>query len=177
MALRMERGLDAADWRILQELQADARLSFNELGRRIHLSAPSVAERVRHLEDRGILTGYHATVDPSLAGHPVTAFLQMRCDRDRCLLTTSRATDYPEVCEIHKLSGDYCSLLKVRATSMEHLEGIIEQIGRHGQMRTSIVLSTQFERRPVGPPPEDFVHASDSEGWAEGPREPVGDGS
>lgn len=165
MPFRTEEPLDATDWRLLRELQADARLSFKELGRRIHLSAPSVAERVRRLENRRILTGYRATVDAARAGHPVTAFIQMRCDRDRCLLKTSRATDYPEVYEIHKLSGDHCSLLKVRATSMEHLEGVIEQIGRHGQMRSSIVLSTPFEGRPVGPPSEDFVRAGDSVGW------------
>lgn len=165
MALRTEAPMDAMDWRLLGELQTDARLSFNELGRRVHLSAPSVADRVRRLEDRGVLTGYHAVVDATRAGHPVTAFIQLRCDRDRCLLKTSRATDYPEVCEVHKLSGDHCSLLKVRATSMEHLEGVLEQIGRHGQMRTSIVLSTQFEGRPVEAPADEYVRATDAEGW------------
>ncbi|MFZ0215741.1 MAG: Lrp/AsnC family transcriptional regulator [Candidatus Dormiibacterota bacterium] len=173
MAFRMERALDPTDWRILAELQADARLSFKELGRRIHLSAPSVAERVRRLEDFGVLTGYHARVDPGRTGYPLTAFLQMRCDRDRCLLKTSDTDDYPEVVEIHKLSGDFCALVKVRATSMDHLEGVIEQLGLHGQMRTSIVLSTQFEGRPVTAPPGDYVRASDSLGWASSPR-PLG---
>lgn len=162
----MERPLDDTDWQILEELQADGRLSYHELGRRVGLSAPAVAERVRRLEDAGIIAGYQARVDPALAGLPVGAFIQMRCRLDRCLLKTSQADDYPEVVEIHKLSGDYCSMLKVRAASIEHLEGVIERIGQHGEMRTSIVLSTQFADRPVQPPQTEFLRASASQGWA-----------
>ena len=90
----------------------------------------------------------------------------MRCRLDRCLLKTSQADDYPEVVEIHKLSGDYCSMLKIRAASIEHLEGVIERIGKHGEMRTSVVLSTQYADRPVEPPPAQFLRASASQGWA-----------
>lgn len=166
MTFQMERSLDETDWLVLRELQADGRLSYHELGRRIGLSAPAVAERVRRLEDAGVITGYEAHVDPARAGLPVAAFIQMRCRLDRCLLKTSTADDYPEVVEIHKLSGDYCSMLKVRAASIEHLEGVIERIGKHGEMRTSVVLSTQYEDRPVEPPPAEFLRATASEGWA-----------
>ena len=166
MTLRSETRLDETDWRILEELQRDGRLSFNELGRRVSLSPPSVAERVRRLESIGVITGYRAMIDPSQAGQPVAAFIQMRCDRDRCLLKTTKAADYPEIVEIHKLSGDYCSMLKVRASSMQHLESFIERIGQHGEMRSSVVLSTQFEGRPV----EAFTDASSdvtpSAGWS-----------
>jgi Lrp/AsnC family leucine-responsive transcriptional regulator len=165
MALRTERRLDDTDWRILHELQADARLSFNELGRRVSLSPPAVAERVRRLEEAGIIAGYQARVDPARAGLPLTAFVQMRCRLDQCLLKTSKANDYPEVVEVHKLSGDHCSMLKVRAASMEHFEGLLERLGRHGEMRTSVVLSTQYEGRPVEAPAEDFLRATHSEGW------------
>jgi Lrp/AsnC family transcriptional regulator, leucine-responsive regulatory protein len=165
MALRTERRLDDTDWRILHELQADARLSYNELGRRVSLSPPAVAERVRRLEEAGIIAGYQARVDPARAGLPLTAFVQMRCRLDQCLLKTSKASDYPEVVEVHKLSGDHCSMLKVRAASMEHFEGLLERLGRHGEMRTSVVLSTQYEGRPVEAPAEDFLRATHSEGW------------
>jgi DNA-binding HxlR family transcriptional regulator len=111
MASRTERSLDATDWRILEELQTDGRLSYNELGRRVSLSPPAVAERVRRLEELGVITGYQARVDPARAGLPLTAFVQMRCRLDRCLLKTSQASDYPEIVEIHKLTGDYCSML------------------------------------------------------------------
>src|SRR5918999_152187 len=149
MGSRIERSLDATDWRILDELQADGRLSWNQLGRLVSLSPPAVAERVRRLEELGVIAGYQARVDPARAGLPLTAFVQMRCRLDRCLLKTSEASDYPEIVEIHKLTGDYCSMLKVRAASMEHFEGLLERVGQHGEMRTSVVLSTQFEGRPV----------------------------
>jgi Lrp/AsnC family transcriptional regulator, leucine-responsive regulatory protein len=149
MTSRTERQLDTTDWNILHELQADARLSFNEIGRRVGLSAPAVAERVRRLEDAGIVTGYHAHVDPAKVGLGITAFIQMRCALDKCLLKTSRPDDYPEVLEIHKLSGDYCSMLKVCAASMRHLEAIIERLGQHGEMRSSIVLSSPLEERAI----------------------------
>ena len=86
--------IDDTDWRILAELQLDGRLSYKELGRRIHLSAPAVAERVRRLEDAGVIVGYGAHVDASHAGLPLLAFLQLRCRPDDCLLRTSTADDY-----------------------------------------------------------------------------------
>jgi Lrp/AsnC family leucine-responsive transcriptional regulator len=85
------------------------------------------------LEDAGVITGYHARVDPARAGLPVAAFIQLRCRIDRCVLRTSAASDYPEVAEIHKLSGDYCSMLKLRASSIDHLEAAIDRISKHGE--------------------------------------------
>jgi Lrp/AsnC family transcriptional regulator, leucine-responsive regulatory protein len=143
---------DEVDWRLLAELQADGRLSFNELARRVHLSAPAVAERVRRLEQAGIITGYAAKVEPSRAGYPFLAFIQLRCSLGSCLLKTTTAAEYPELVEIHKLSGEYCTLIKVRATSMAHFEELIERLGVHREMRTHIVLSTQYEGRPVEQP-------------------------
>ena len=163
--MRTERSLDTTDWRLLEELQADGRLSYNELARRVSLSPPAVADRVRRLEDLGVISGYHARVDPARAGLPLTAFVQMRCRLDRCLLKTSQASDYPEIVEIHKLTGDYCSMLKVRAASMEHFEGLLERVGQHGEMRTSVVLSTQYQDRPVEPPSDDYLRATHSTGW------------
>jgi Lrp/AsnC family leucine-responsive transcriptional regulator len=166
MAFRTERQLDEIDWSLLKQLQADGRLSYNELGRRVNLSSPAVAERVRRLEEAGVIAGYHARVDAEHAGFPVAAFVQMRCDQDRCLLKTSTASDHPEVVEVHKLSGDHCSMLKVRAGSMAHFEGLLERLGKHGQMRTSVVLSTQYEGRPVEPRSNDWPTATQSEGWS-----------
>lgn len=165
MALRTERSLDATDWRILAELQADGRLSFNELGRRVSLSPPAVAERVRRLEESGVIAGYQARVDPARAGLPLTAFVQMRCSLGSCLLRTSAADDYPEVTEVHKLSGNFCTMLKIRVASMAHLEGLLERIGKHGEINSHVVLSTQYEGRPVEPPAENRP-VTPSEGWS-----------
>ena len=141
---RSETSLDELDWKLLDELQADARLSYNELARRVHLSAPAVADRVRRLERRGVIVGYQARVDPTAAGFPIQAFVQLRCALGSCLLKNSAAEDYPEVVEVDKLSGQHCSMLKIRAASLAHLEGVLEEIGKHGEMDTHIVLSTQY---------------------------------
>ncbi|MFC4946298.1 Lrp/AsnC family transcriptional regulator [Pseudonocardia sp. GCM10023141] len=156
--------LDDLDWRLLAELQRDGRLSFNELSRRVHLSAPAVAERVRRLEQAGVITGYRATVDPARAGQPLLAFIQLRCALGSCLLKTTSSADYPEVVEIHKVSGEYCTLLKARLASLGHLEGLNERIGLLGEIRTHIVLSTQFDGRLVEPTPAEPMVAQ-SEGW------------
>lgn len=133
-ALRMHRPLDSTDWQILAELQRDGRLSYNQLGRRVSLSSPAVAERVRRLEETGVIAGYQARVDPARAGLPLTAFVQLRCSLGSCLLRTSTAEDYPEVVEVHKLSGNFCTMLKVRVASMAHLEGLLERVGKHGEI-------------------------------------------
>jgi len=161
-----ERPLDRVDWQIVAELQADGRLSFKELGRRINLSAPAVAERVRRLEESGVITGYRAEIDARRAGYPFLAFVQLRCSLGKCLLKTSTAGDYPEVVEVHKLSGDHCSMLKIRAATLDHLEGVFERVGQHGELRSSVVLSTQFDGRPVDAPNEDYLAATRSDGWS-----------
>lgn len=160
--------LDDTDWRILAELQADGRLSYKELARRVHLSPPAVAERVRRLERSGVITGYGSEVNAAQAGQPLLAFIQLRCRPADCLLRTTTSEDYLELIEIHKLSGEYCTMLKARATSLVHLEGLVERLGRHGEMRTHIVLSTQYHGRPVQPPPEQRV-VTHSEGWTTPP--------
>ncbi|MDQ3738931.1 MAG: Lrp/AsnC family transcriptional regulator [Actinomycetota bacterium] len=157
--------LDDVDWRLLAELQGDGRLSFNELARRVHLSPPAVAERVRRLEREGVITGYAARVDAAGAGQPLLAFIQLRCRLGNCLLKTTTSEEYPELVEVHKLSGEYCTMLKARACSLAHLEGLIERLGTHGEMRTHIVLSTQYDGRRVDQPiPERPV--TSSQGWS-----------
>lgn len=166
MAFRTERDLDDLDWRILDELQTDGRQSFKELGRRVNLSSPAVAERVRRLEEGGVITGYRAQINPERAGYPISAFVELRCSLGKCLLKTSTAEDYPEVVEVHKLSGDHCVMLRIRATSLEHVEGLLERIGgNHGELRSKVVLSTQYEERKVEPPQEEFMRATPAEGW------------
>jgi Lrp/AsnC family transcriptional regulator, leucine-responsive regulatory protein len=165
MAASRSISLDDLDWVILAALQADGRLSFNALGRQVHLSPPAVGERVRRLEQAGIITGYAAKVDATRAGQPLLAFIQLRCSLGSCLLKVTSAQDYPEIVEIHKLSGEYCTMIKARAASLAHLEGFIERLGTHGDMRTHIVLSTQYAGRPVEPPnPERPV--TQSAGWS-----------
>jgi Lrp/AsnC family transcriptional regulator, leucine-responsive regulatory protein len=162
----VNRALDQTDWRIIAELQRDGKLSYNQLARRVNLSSPAVAERVRRLEQSGVIAGYQARIDPARAGLPLTAFVQMHCALTRCLLKTTTADDLPEIVEIHKLSGNFCTMLKVRVASMSHLEGLLERLGQHGEMNSHVVLSTQYEGRPVQPPAPDERPVTPSVGWS-----------
>jgi len=149
LTLHSESSIDNTDWEILRELQQDARLSYSELGRRVGLSAPAAAERVRKLEDKGVITGYSARVDPAKVGLPLLAFIQLRCDPGQCLLKTASADEFPEVLEMHKLSGSHCSLLKVAVSSMQHLEAFNERLGRHGPLICNIVTSSALSARAI----------------------------
>jgi len=149
MTLQTESSLDATDWSILRELQQDARLSYNELGRRVALSAPAAAERVRKLEDKGIITGYAAEVDPAKVGLPILVFIQLHCAPGECLLKTNTPEAFPEMLEMHKLSGSHCSLLKVAVASMLHLEAFNERLGAHGTLDVKIVTSSALTHRMI----------------------------
>lgn len=149
MTQQSQRDLDALDWRILRELQTDARLSYNELSRRVGLSSPAVAERVRKMEDAGIITGYRAEVDPSKVGLPVMALVQLRCHHGKCLLMTAQPEDFPEIIEVLKVSGPYCTVLKVVASSVAHLEAVFDRIYQYGESQSSMVWSTALNRRVI----------------------------
>jgi len=143
---------DAIDWLLLDELQRDGRLSFNELARRINLSAPAVAERVRRLEQNGVITGYHAHVDPSRAGRTVEALVRMACYGPRCLLRHPDVIEQsPEILEVHRLTGDACCLLRVAVASMAEFEALIDRLADHGQPSSTMVLSSPLAWRAVRP--------------------------
>ena len=143
---------DATDWLLLAELQRDGRLSFNELARRINLSAPAVAERVRRLEHSGVITGYHAHVDPARAGRTVEALVRMACYGPRCLLRHPDVVEQsPEILEVHRLTGDACCLLRVAVASMAEFESLIDRLADHGQPSSTMVLSSPLAWRPVRP--------------------------
>jgi len=144
--------MDEMDWTLLAELQANSRLSFSELSRRVHLSPPAVAERVRRLEEAGIITGYHAQVDLARAGRPVIAFIRMSCYGSHCVLRDPALPEWPEIREIHRITGDACSILKVAAESMPAFEHLIDRLAPYGQPSSTMVLSTPLAHRPVTPP-------------------------
>ncbi|MGW0430970.1 Lrp/AsnC family transcriptional regulator [Micromonospora sp. NPDC003197] len=143
--------MDDVDWALLRELQADARLSFSELSRRVHLSPPAVAERVRRLEESGVITGYHAHVDLARAGRTVVALIRMSCYGPDCILRDPSIVDWPEILEIHRITGDACSMLKVAAGSIDAFEQVIDRLSRHGQPSSTMVLSTPLGWHPVTP--------------------------
>jgi len=143
--------VDEMDWSLLRELQADARLSYSELSRRVHLSPPAVAERVRRLEESGVITGYHAHVDLARAGRTVVAMIRMSCYGSRCILRDPGVPRWPEILEIHRITGDACSLLKVAAGSIEAFERVIDRLAPYGQPSSTMVLSSPLAWHPVEP--------------------------
>jgi Lrp/AsnC family leucine-responsive transcriptional regulator len=148
MALERERLLDATGWRILQELQQNARLSFSELGQRVGLSSPAVTERVRRMEEAGIITGYRAEINTAKVGFPITAIIRMSAPGD-CKQFTATISAFPEILESYRVTGENSVILKVIATSMGHLEELIDRLSIHGSPTTSIVLSTPMKKKDM----------------------------
>jgi Lrp/AsnC family leucine-responsive transcriptional regulator len=145
--------VDSTDWAILGELQRDSRVSFSELGRRVHMSSPAVAERVRRMEQTGVITGYHATVDTQAAGWPVLALVRMQCFGSRCVLQHVDAVSaWPHVLELHRVTGDVCCELKVVAASMADFESVVDRLAEYGQPSSTLVLSSPLGRGEIQRP-------------------------
>lgn len=150
MALDIERLLDETGWRLLEALQENARLSFSELGQRVGLSSPAVAERVRRMEDAGIITGYRAEVNTAKIGYPITAIVRISTPPgERCTRISAWAQELPEILECYRVTGSDSLVMKVMVSSVEHLESLIDRLSEHGQVTTSLVLSTPVTRRIV----------------------------
>lgn len=147
------RLLDETGQRILIALQENARLSYSELGRQIGLSAPAVAERVRRLEEAGIITGYHASVDPTKLGYAITAFIRISPIGERSEIgrVPALVRDLPEVLECHGITGTDSYILKVAVESVAHLGQLLQQLEPFGHLNTSIILTTFIPRRALAP--------------------------
>jgi Lrp/AsnC family leucine-responsive transcriptional regulator len=150
MTLEIEKMLDETGWQLLQELQQNARLSYSELGQRVGLSAPAVADRIHRMEEAGIITGYRAEVNMSKLGLPVTAIIRLgSMAGQNCKLVAPRVSEIPEVLECYRVTGSDSVVTKVAATSVDHLERIIDQLSLYGEPTTSMVLSKPMPRRTI----------------------------
>ena len=145
-----DRLLDELGWKILMELQENARLSFAELGRRVGLSTPAVAQRVRRLEDEGIIKAYRAEVDPAKVGLPILAFIRMNIVGNVLLKLTAQVREMPEIVECHRSTGEDSFILKVHVVTVEQLKDVIDKLTPYGQTSTSLVLSTMKENKTIG---------------------------
>jgi len=141
--------MDRIDKQVLSELQADARLSYAELGRRVGLTTPAVIERVRKLEDAQIITGYRAEVDASKVGLPITAFVRMSITGVDYSHIIEVAQESNEVLECHRGTGGDSFIMKVAVSSVEHLQELIDRLTPYGITTTTIVLSSPVKRRII----------------------------
>jgi Lrp/AsnC family leucine-responsive transcriptional regulator len=139
--------LDEIDRKILKELQEDARTSYAELGRRVGLTTPAVIERVRKLEDAGIITGYSAEIDTARIGLPITAFIRMSISGVDYSHIIEVAEESREVLECHRGTGGDSFIMKVAVASVEHLQEVIDRLVPYGITTTTIVLSSPVKRR------------------------------
>lgn len=141
--------LDAVNQAILEELQRDARLSMAELGRRVNLSPPAVAERVRQLEREGVIRGYHAELDPNKLGYAVAAVVRVAPATRQLDKIRQIARDTPEVVECHRITGEDCFFLKLHLRSIDELEPVLDRFTPFGRTTTSIIHSSPVDRRPL----------------------------
>ncbi|NIK59632.1 Lrp/AsnC family transcriptional regulator [Kribbella shirazensis] len=148
----MTESLDATDWAILAELQADARLSLTQLGRRVNLSASATTERVRRLESIGVITGYRAEIDLTKVGYPVLAVVRLKYPGNKHEPLHRLLAERTEILECLRTTGDDCYTLKVAAASMPHLEELVNELTDFGSTTTNLVYSqTQRYRGPQKP--------------------------
>ena len=139
--------LDSTNLRLIAEMQEDARLTLAELGRRVGLSSPAVAERLGRLERDGVIAGYRAEVAPAALGYTLAAILRMRPAPRQIPQVAAVARATPEVVECHRVTGEDCFYMKLHVRSVEHLEEVIDRFTPYGQTTTSIIQSSPVARR------------------------------
>jgi Lrp/AsnC family leucine-responsive transcriptional regulator len=150
----MTESIDVTDWAILAEVQRDGRIPFTELARRVNLSASATKERVRRLEEAEVITGYRAEVNPERTGYPVMAVVRLKYPGPGTRHQPLRRLleERPEILECLRTTGDDCYVMKVAATSMAHLEELVDELAEFGSTTTNLVLSRTLPLRGPGVP-------------------------
>ena len=142
--------LDEINIRLLEELRADPRVTMAELGRRIGMSSPAVTERVRRMEESGIIGGYSITINPAPLGLPIALYIRIRPHAGNLAQIADLARSIPEVVECHRITGEDCFLMKVHIPAMDQLDRILDAFLVYGSTTTSIIQSSPV---PLRPPP------------------------
>lgn len=145
--------IDTLDERILSELQDNGRLTMKALAERVGLSSPAMIERVRRLEERGVLKGYRAVIDPAAIGRTFTALISVNVDRRHTEPFLNRLRSEPAVEECHRVTGDHAFVVKVHVASTDELERLVDELADAGATcSTNVVLSTPIIGAPIVPP-------------------------
>jgi Lrp/AsnC family leucine-responsive transcriptional regulator len=147
------RNIDPTDRKIIGELATDGRVSLAELGRRVNLSSPAVAERVQRLERAGVITGYRAEIDPRALGYALTAIVRVKPAAGQLPRIPELAAEIPEVGECHRITGEDCFFLKVHLRSIDELSLVLDRFLAYGETTTSLINASPIPRRD--PPPLD----------------------
>lgn len=143
--------LDRIDWKIVEELQQNARISWAELGRRVGLTTPAVADRVHRLEKLGVIRGFHADISLERLGMPIMIFVRLSMAGPESLVRTfqQQVKNWEEVIECHRVTGSDSFIVKGRVVSVEHLERFLDKLGHYGSTSTATVLSSPVLNRTI----------------------------
>ena len=139
--------LDQTDISMMEILQDDGRISVSELGRRVGLSQPATSERLKRLEERGIINGYRAVIDPASIGLGMMAIIRLRTTHEYIKACLKQFSEMPQVTEVLRLTGEDCFHLKVIVPSPAQLESIVDMVARYGSVTTAIVLRSEPTKR------------------------------
>jgi Lrp/AsnC family leucine-responsive transcriptional regulator len=139
--------LDAIDRKIIGELSVDGRVPLAELGRRVSLSSPAIAERVQRLERAGVITGYRAEIDPRALGYSLTAIVRIKPAAGQLPRIPELASQIPEIGECHRITGEDCFYLKVHLRSIEDLSPLLDRFLVYGETTTSLINASPVPRR------------------------------
>lgn len=148
--------MDTTDLKIINILQEDGRVSMKELGSRVNLTSPAVSERVKRLEENGIIIGYTALVDPKKLNMHVEAIVLVGMKVSAHAKFKKLALDEPAIIECHHVTGDDCMTVKVICQDTYELERILDKIQTIGSTKTSIILSSPLKRKAVLPLEENL---------------------
>lgn len=142
--------MDKFDYEILTELQDNGKSSITELGRKIGLSTTATKERVKKLENEGVIKGYSAIIDASKVGMDMTAFITVPVGNLEIKEMADKLSEMEEIVECHKVTGNTCFLVKVRARNSSHLEHLIDEINNFAKNTyTYLVLSTAKSQHKI----------------------------
>jgi len=134
--------IDDIDCEILAELQANARIAFAELGRRVGLSTPAVIERVHRLEESKVILGYRTLVDPAQVGLPVRAFVHVTVAGDKLAKFAAVVRNLPEVLECHRVTGAESFIVQIAVRDVRHMEEVIDSMMPYVSTNTSMILAS-----------------------------------
>ena len=143
--------LDDTAWKLLELLQQDARMSYKDLARHVGLTPPAVAERLKKLEDAGIIRGYKADLNLAALGRPLMGFIRLSATGDKFPFLDHITENIPEALEFHRITGGDSYMLKVAVQDMPHLESVLDRLSPYCTPTTSLVISSPLPDRIIKP--------------------------
>jgi len=148
----MEYKIDRVNWEILKQLQLNARISMTDLGKVVGLTAPAVVERIKKMEDLGIIRGYYTQLSYIKTGYQLKAIITLKVFMGRLKPFLDVVSDFKEVINCYRITGNENIIMEVVLKNQKHLETFIDQLISYGETKTHIVLSNKIENAPILPP-------------------------